>query len=70
MIPNLKDLEDAIINECNVYHYNADDEEIPYGKPDKYRIEKEASYRIREAWQEAKDIQETEDMLSWGGWFI
>lgn len=112
MIPNLKDLEDAIINavyecepgkfftsveyddedgnalscevsgwiddedgdvsisECNVYHYNADDEEIPYGKPDKYRIEKEASYRIHEAWQEAKDIQETEDMLSWGGWFI
>lgn len=61
---------DVSISECTVCHYNSDDEEIPFGKPDKYRIEKEASAIIHKAMQEATDIQETEDMLSWGGWFI
>lgn len=61
---------DVSINECTVCHCDPDGEEIQFGKPDEHRIEKEASYYIREALQDARSIQETEDMLSWGGWFI
>ncbi len=34
------------------------------------RIERKSASKIREAISEAIDIRNTEDMLSWGGWFV
>lgn len=51
------------------YDSNGDETECPYW-PDIRRVEKESSDIIRNIWREIQEIQDTEEMLMWGGWFI
>lgn len=63
---------DVSISDCEIFANDKDDDELPTDgiKVNTARIEKEASDEISRDIQDARDTEETERYLSWGGWFV